>query len=559
MALSGRGLIRKSLYPTKIRLPFIVYTNQDGARCCIDKTSSAELSEAINSMFRWYQNAAVCYAFLSDVPSCLDSSAMKLNLAKSRWFTRGWTLQELIAPANLIFFSMDWNPLGTKSQIHNILSSITGIEKKFLNSENLELASIAKKMSWAASRKTSRIEDIAYSLLGIFDINMPLIYGEGKRAFKRLQEELLKTRTDDHSLFAWGTVVSTPSIKITDLSQYIERETIQQNQNTVRQPLLGLLAESPRDFSSSGGFIPMPWVSLFYRSVLDPASLPLLIDGGVRLELPLLEAFDSIYYWDKPKIAQMRTAKTIALLCCHETKRESFVKLPIQRWGIEYFGRSREMLIEDNARSYDGNSLFKMRQTISIAAERRINLESGDLILRRHAFPESSHCQGIYSVGLGEVMNDDAVIEARKLQVGQKFGYYYIMEDLSPRHGFAILLSRGADAGKPGDSLLAELFPVDFAGVLGLNNVPKDGELNDYGLRWWPSGQRLHGMPTQFHAMKTPLDIWNLDTEPFPPISVRVERMMLDEDESFVDVVDLVIQPMKGSDNQFRRPQILGR
>jgi hypothetical protein len=87
-------------------------------------------------MFRWYQNAVVCYAFLSDVPSCVDASAMELNFGKSRWFTRGWTLQELIAPENLIFFSMDWHPLGTKSQIHNILSSITGIEKKFLNSKN---------------------------------------------------------------------------------------------------------------------------------------------------------------------------------------------------------------------------------------------------------------------------------------------------------------------------------------------------------------------------------------------------------------------------------------
>ena len=133
------------------------------------------------------------------------------------------------------------------------------------------------------------------------------------------------------------------------------------------------------------------------------------------------------------------------------------------------------------------------------------------------------------------------------------------MEDLSPRHGFAILLSRGADPGKPGDSLLAELFPVDFAGDLRLNNVLKDGEFNDYGLRWWPARQKLHGMPTQFHAMKTPLDIWNLDTKPFPPISVRVERMMLDEDESFVDVVDFIIRPKKGSNNQFRRPQVWGR
>jgi hypothetical protein len=510
-------------------------------------------------MFRWYQNAVVCYAFLSDVPSCADVSAVELNLAKSRWFTRGWTLQELIAPANLIFFSKDWHPLGTKSQIHNILSSITGIEKKFLKSENLELASIAKKMSWAASRRTSRIEDTAYSLLGIFDINMPLIYGEGKKAFKRLQEELLKSRTDDHSLFAWGTVVSTPSIKITDLSLYLEREKIQRSQNIVRQPLLGLLAESPRDFSSSGSFIPMPWTGVFYRSGLDLASLPLSVEGGIRLELPVLEAFDSIYLWDEPRIAQIRTAKTVALFCCHETKRESFVKLPIQRWGYEYFGRTRELLIEDNAHNFPSNRLFRLKAMISIAAERRINLEIGDLILRRHVFTDSNDCQGIYQTGLGDMVNDDAVVEARKLQAGQKFGYYYGMHDFSPRHGFAILLSRGADAGKPGDSLLAELFPVYLDDIPEPSNAPNNSEINGYGLRWWPSNRALTGMPKDSHVMKTPLDIWNLDTEPFPPISVRVERMLIDEDESFVDVVDIVVRPKKGSDNQFRRPQTRGR
>lgn len=493
---------------------------------------------------------------------------MAINLARSRWFTRGWTLQELIAPANLIFFSMDWRPLGTKSQLHNILSSITGIEKKFLNSDNLELASIAKKMSWAASRRTSRIEDIAYSLLGIFDVNMPLIYGEGKKAFKRLQEELLKTRTDDHSLFAWGTVVSTPSMKITDLRLYIEQETMELSQNTVRQPLLGLLAESPRDFSSSGGFIPMPFVSVFYRSAPNPASLPLVIDGGVRLELPLLETFASIYHWDRPKIAQIRTAKTVALLCCHETKRASFVKVPIQRWGNEYFGRSRELLIEDNAYRFRQNGLLEMRQMISIAAERKISLEMGDIILRRHAFPDSSRCEGTYGIEVGEAPNDN-VIEARKLQVGQKSGYYYTMEDLSPRHGFAILLSRGADAGKPGDPLLAELFAIDFRDDLELNNPPNESGIesfDNYGLRWWPcpyyrkiSDRWIRGMPTHSHVMKTPLDIWKLDAEPFPPISVRVERMLFDEDESFVDVLDLVIMPKKGSDDQFGRLHTLRR
>ncbi len=496
-------------------------------------------------MFRWYQNAVVCYAFLSDVPSATDISGVESSFATSRWFTRGWTLQELIAPSNLIFFSADWHRLGTKSQLHNILSSITGIEKQFLNGEYLDLASAAKKMSWAASRKTSRVEDVAYSLLGILDINMPLIYGEGKKAFQRLQEEVLKTRPDDHTIFAWGTIVSTPTIKITDLSLYVSQQPVQRSQDAIHQPLLSLLAESPRDFASSGGFIPMPWVSAFYRSAAKPASFPLVIDRGVRLELPVIDAFDSTHLWDRPKIEQIRTAKSIALLCCLETDRNSFVKLPVQRWGNEYFGRSREMLIEDGSFNYRGDRLFKMTQTITVAAQRRVKLEIGDVILRRHAFPDSNHCEG-HSSGYADVPNDDAVIEARKLRTSPKFGYVYSMSDLSRRHGFGIQFSRDVDAGEPGDSLLVDFFPVDLGDV----NAPDEDELDGFGLRWWPDSKMKDVIPTHTHVMRTPLDVWKLDTKPFPPISVRVERMPFDGDGSCVDVLDIVVWP--ASNNKFR-------
>ncbi|PYI09405.1 hypothetical protein BO78DRAFT_277654, partial [Aspergillus sclerotiicarbonarius CBS 121057] len=165
--------------------------------CCIDKTSSAELSEAINSMYRWYHEADVCYVYLADIQS-------ESEFAKSRWFTRGWTLQELIAPSNMIFFDGMWRKLGTKKSLHHSISQCTGIPADILLGEDLETASVAQRMSWAARRQTTRIEDRAYSLLGIFGINMPLIYGEGKRSFVRLQEEILKV-IDDHSIFAWAS------------------------------------------------------------------------------------------------------------------------------------------------------------------------------------------------------------------------------------------------------------------------------------------------------------------------------------------------------------------
>ncbi|RWA13204.1 hypothetical protein EKO27_g1908 [Xylaria grammica] len=172
---------------------------------CIDKLSSAELSEAINSMFKWYSLSAICLTYLSDIK--FDGYSQS-QIRASKWFTRGWTLQELLAPRHIDFFDCDWNRIGSRAALSGMISNITSIEEKYLNgSEDFRGASIAARMSWAALRQTSRVEDMAYSLLGIFDINMPLLYGEGNRAFIRLQEEILKVTTDQ-SIFAWGFVDS---------------------------------------------------------------------------------------------------------------------------------------------------------------------------------------------------------------------------------------------------------------------------------------------------------------------------------------------------------------
>jgi Heterokaryon incompatibility protein (HET) len=172
--------------------------------CCIDKSSSAELSEAINSMFRWYRKAEYCYAYLADVLASIDVDSIGSSFATSRWFTRGWTLQELLAPKFLDFYSSEGQQLGSKHSLRHQVSRITGIEEEYLNGTRpLSRASISKRMSWASRRQTTRREDLAYCLLGIFDINMPLLYGEGEKAFIRLQEEIMK-HSDDQTLFAWG-------------------------------------------------------------------------------------------------------------------------------------------------------------------------------------------------------------------------------------------------------------------------------------------------------------------------------------------------------------------
>ncbi|KAH7419451.1 heterokaryon incompatibility protein-domain-containing protein, partial [Cadophora sp. MPI-SDFR-AT-0126] len=169
--------------------------------CCIDKTNSAELSEAINSMFRWYQVADECYAHLEDIEPGSDLSL----LGESRWFTRGWTLQELIAPSSVIFFDRLWLKIGDKFTLSEIIESQTGIPFDILLAyESVFMDySIAQVMSWASKRCTTRGEDRAYSLLGLFQVSMPMLYGEGSvQAFRRLQLEIIKTSID-HSIFAW--------------------------------------------------------------------------------------------------------------------------------------------------------------------------------------------------------------------------------------------------------------------------------------------------------------------------------------------------------------------
>ncbi|PIL25336.1 hypothetical protein GSI_13225 [Ganoderma sinense ZZ0214-1] len=172
--------------------------------CCINKESSAELSEAINSMYNWYRGAQVCYAFLADVPPGGDVRAKDSKFRESRWFKRGWTLQELVAPLVVVFLSKDWQYLGTKDGLADLIKDITSIDIGILTHERvLSEESVANRMRWAARRETTRVEDQAYSLLGIFGITMPTLYGEGQNAFRRLQEQILE-RIPDHSIFVWG-------------------------------------------------------------------------------------------------------------------------------------------------------------------------------------------------------------------------------------------------------------------------------------------------------------------------------------------------------------------
>lgn len=169
--------------------------------CCVDQKSSAELTESINSMYAWYEEAEVCLAYLAD-----DHSLNRHSFARSEWHKRGWTLQELIAPTEVLFYLSDWSLRGYRSEMADEISAATRIDANVLQRQpwfTLSDYSAAKILAWAAGRRTSKPEDRAYSLFGLFGVNLPVLYGEGEtKAFWRLQMEIFRC-TSDHSLFVW--------------------------------------------------------------------------------------------------------------------------------------------------------------------------------------------------------------------------------------------------------------------------------------------------------------------------------------------------------------------
>jgi hypothetical protein len=251
--------------------------------CCIDKTSSAELQEALNSMFQWYRKADICCAYLNDASRSFLKQGNRyishVELEHSEWFRRGWTLQELLAPRQLWFIGWDWkHVIGSREELADSISAITNIPKRYIlefvgstvshTTYHSGLPSIAEIMSWASQRVTTRIEDMAYSLMGLFGVQMPLLYGEGRNAFLRLQLEILKM-SDDESIFAWHTKSSSE----------LGFDS-------------GLLAPSPACFTGCKYDVIPP--SLVY----DPERPPYaMTNKGLRIE-PLLQKIKSSGYFE---------------------------------------------------------------------------------------------------------------------------------------------------------------------------------------------------------------------------------------------------------------------
>ncbi|PKS09811.1 hypothetical protein jhhlp_004434 [Lomentospora prolificans] len=256
--------------------------------CCIDKTSSAEMSDAINSMYRWYRDAGVCYVHLADVP--------RFRLTDSVWFERGWTLQELIAPKYVEFYTSDWIEIGTKSSLESTISAATGISVEVLRGQSPRTCTVAERLSWAAGRQTTRLEDEAYCLFGILDINMPVIYGEGQRAFERLQQEILR-QSEDFSILAWspwvgrhpigsspsGVLAQSPAaFKRTDLTSYLPATTFgfddAESMLFADMGSLDWKDLEPHKWNSKSNLLPL------HQFLFDP---PTITSRGISATLPI--------------------------------------------------------------------------------------------------------------------------------------------------------------------------------------------------------------------------------------------------------------------------------
>jgi hypothetical protein len=196
--------------------------------CCIDKSSSAELTEAINSMFHWYREAARCYVYLSDVSitGCEQNNEQlraqwELSFRTSKWFTRGWTLQELLAPASVEFFMREGQRIGDKNSLELDIQEITGIALSALRGRDLSQFDIDERFKWAKTRTTTREEDWAYCLLGIFGVNMPLIYGERKaHAVRRLRWEIDKAPYREAPTCSGGSSSAPSDLRFTSNLSY---------------------------------------------------------------------------------------------------------------------------------------------------------------------------------------------------------------------------------------------------------------------------------------------------------------------------------------------------
>ncbi|KAI8944264.1 hypothetical protein F4801DRAFT_572345 [Xylaria longipes] len=530
-------------------------------------------------MFQWYKSAAVCYAYLYDVSGDIES-----NIAESRWITRGWTLQELIAPREVVFYSSDWNALGTRSELSVHLETATRIDKQFLMGGSLDKASIAQRMSWAAMRSTSREEDEAYCLLGIFDINMPLIYGEGSKAFRRLQEVLVREYPEDHSLFAWGKVVTRLPNQFDNYGELfgLKPLDIRHNPNEVEKECFGLLAKCPRDFQHSGQLVRAPKARDYFRPELNTVST--LAGDTAFVNLPGVRGVVIVRHSKRLPIVQLLQTGFIILLCGQwDDLRTNF------RYAAVPFlldGRScrfEEIIISDpyTPLTYSAWDLNQKTSRIAFGPMLPLPRRNGDMLTRRNA----SHLANSYVIG-SEV--DDFPSHGLIRIPGWKQGAFQsITYQAGKEYGLMITIIRlealdhSTQARNRGRlSFSIQPFAITGQGTreftvlkehgdskvsvgkekLYLKSFPGFEESKYYGLRNWRD--MVYG-----HDMAIPRDEWSFSVIGLADVYISVERMFFaesdsddnpenDESHSFMDVLDIIVNKNTNEDNAIEENEV---
>jgi hypothetical protein len=271
--------------------------------CCIKKSSDAELSESLRSMYRWYQRSVKCYVYLSDVSEKkrkfmdLDvDNTWELSFRKSRWFTRGWTLQELLAPRLVEFFSQERRRLGDKQSLERQIYEITGIPVAALRGYALSQFTIDQRFEWAKARQTTRAEDWAYSLLGIFEISMPVMYGEGRiESIRRLRKEIASASDGKECL------------------QHLFKSDPRMDKKRIEEAKGGLLTESYNWVLENRNF--KQWCSDEHIRLLwikgDPGKGKTMLLCGIINELNRSESHRVVYFFCQATDSRLNSAEGV--------------------------------------------------------------------------------------------------------------------------------------------------------------------------------------------------------------------------------------------------------
>jgi hypothetical protein len=365
-----------------------------------------------------------------------------------------------------------------------------------LHGRNLKYASVAKRMSWSAPRRTSRTEDLAYCLLGIFGVNMPLLYGEGEKAFIRLQEEILKS-TSDYSLFAWGRVIPPLYTDTQELDRCAEH-LLNLNDETDTSPLHGLFAKSPDQFLTSGSIVTH---KAFMDALVWDTPPPAMFNGGVRIKLPTLELWRKCPYWlDAPRLRLTRTGCVVIIGCRIRNDSSDSIGIPLVGWGHRNMGRKAHLVTvkDDPYKGLWRMNLHDRLRDIFVKPETRLELRPGDILFG--GFEEQGMAYQCYDYFSLEADYSEAEWHLRprvKSPIDRIFALCWLTTRVTIREGVIIVFGK---VPLPDLPLAVQPLCVGFALVMDYSSVDKSNLFSNCLFVTLEGERILEGRPTVHHG-----------------------------------------------------------